>query len=178
MKVKSKKAMVGDWIFVFICVIISLICVIPMINLLARSLSSTDALVRHEVYLLPKGLNFGAYSTVLSDMIIRKDWLTALNLEEPTTKEEFYNVLCQFRDNADTLLGADADKMVPYSVSYDVGWRTATLIESFMDPDITEKEYYVNGFDDRKLTENGTKIDERKTAWENTYGDAENLPEK
>jgi putative aldouronate transport system substrate-binding protein len=88
---------------------------------------------------------------------IRKDWLEALNLEEPTTKEEFYNVLCQFRDNADKLLGADADKMVPYSVSYDVGWRAATLIESFMDPAISEKEYYVNGFDDRKLTENGTK---------------------
>ncbi len=88
---------------------------------------------------------------------IRKDWLEALNLDEPTTKEEFYNVLCQFRDNADKLLGGDADKMVPYSVSYDVGWRAATLIESFMDPAITEKEYYVNGFDDRKLTENGTK---------------------
>ncbi len=68
MKVKSKQAMFGDWIFVLICVIISLICILPMINLLARSLSSTDALVRHEVYLLPKGLNFGAYSTVLSDM--------------------------------------------------------------------------------------------------------------
>ena len=68
MKVKSKKAMFGDWIFVLICVIISLICVIPMINLLARSLSSTDALVRHEVYLLPKGINFGAYATVFKDM--------------------------------------------------------------------------------------------------------------
>ncbi|SES15970.1 putative aldouronate transport system permease protein [Butyrivibrio fibrisolvens] len=68
MKVKSKKAMFGDWIFVLICVIISLICIIPMINLLARSLSSTDALVRHEVYLLPKGLNFGAYATVFKDM--------------------------------------------------------------------------------------------------------------
>ena len=88
---------------------------------------------------------------------IRKDWLDTLGLEEPTTKDEFYNVLCQFRDNADKLLGADADKMVPYSVSYDVGWRAATLIESFMDPAITDKEYYVNGFDDRKLTENGTK---------------------
>jgi putative aldouronate transport system substrate-binding protein len=88
---------------------------------------------------------------------IRKDWLEALNLEEPTTKEEFYNVLCQFRDNADKLLGGEADKMVPYSVSYDVGWRAATLIESFMDPAITEKEYYVNGFDDRKITEAGAK---------------------
>ncbi len=88
---------------------------------------------------------------------IRKDWLDTLGLEEPTTKEEFYNVLVAFKENADTLLGDDADKMVPYSISYDVGWRAATLIESFMDPDITEKEYYINGFDDRKLTEAGTK---------------------
>jgi len=47
--------------------------------------------------------------------------------------------------------------MVPYSISYDVGWRAATLIESFMDPAISGREYYVNGFDDRKFTENGTK---------------------
>ena len=88
---------------------------------------------------------------------MRKDWLDALNLEEPTTKEEFYNCICAFRDNADTLLGADASKMVPFSVSYDVGWRAALLIESCMDPAITDKEFYVNGFDDRKLTQNGTK---------------------
>lgn len=88
---------------------------------------------------------------------IRKDWLEKLNLEVPTTKAEFEEVLIAFRDNADTLLGADADKMIPYSVSYDVGWRAATLIESFIDPNISDKEYYVNGFDDRKVTQNGTK---------------------
>lgn len=88
---------------------------------------------------------------------IRKDWLDALGLSEPTTKQEFHDVLVAFKDNADTLLGSDASKMIPYSVSYDVGWRAATLIESFIDPDISDKEYYVNGFDDRKLTQNGTK---------------------
>ncbi len=88
---------------------------------------------------------------------IRKDWLDTLGLEEPTTREEFYNCICAFRDNADTLLGKDAKQMVPFSVSSDVGWRAALLIESFMDPDITDKELYVNGFDDRKLTQNGTK---------------------
>ena len=66
--IRSTKTQVGDWVFVFICVLISLICVIPMINLLARSLSGTDYLVRHEVYLLPKGLNFDAYKTVLGDV--------------------------------------------------------------------------------------------------------------
>lgn len=88
---------------------------------------------------------------------IRQDWLDTLGLAVPTTKAEFEAALVAFRDNAETLLGADADKMVPYSVSYDIGWRAATLIESFMDPDITDKEYYINGYDDRKLTQNGTK---------------------
>ena len=66
--IRSTKTQIGDWVFVIICVLISLICVIPMINLLARSLSGTDYLVRHEVYLIPKGLNFDAYKTVLGDV--------------------------------------------------------------------------------------------------------------
>ena len=88
---------------------------------------------------------------------VRQDWLDKLNMKAPTTKAEFEEMLVAFRDNAELLLGADADKMIPYSVSYDVGWRTATLIESFIDPEISDKEYYINGFDDRKLTQNGTK---------------------
>ena len=64
MKVKSRQAVVGDWIFVLVCVIVSLLCVLPMVNLLAKSLSGSYALVRNEVYLLPKGLNFDAYVQV------------------------------------------------------------------------------------------------------------------
>lgn len=67
MKVKSTSAKIGDWVFVLICVIVSIMCIVPMLNLLAKSLSSTDFLVRNEVYLLPKGFNFDAYKTVLSD---------------------------------------------------------------------------------------------------------------
>ena len=92
-----------------------------------------------------------------TNCFVRRDWLDKLGLEAPTTKEEFYNMLCAFRDNAETLLGDDADKMIPFSVSYDVGWRASTLIESFLDPEMSDKEFYVNGFDDRKLTENGVR---------------------
>lgn len=88
---------------------------------------------------------------------VRKDWLTKLNIAEPTTLQEFESMLHSFKDNAATLLGADADKMVPFSISYDVGWRAANLIESYLDPNMTDKEFYINGFDDRKFTENGTK---------------------
>ena len=88
---------------------------------------------------------------------VRKDWLEKLNLSEPRTLQEFEDMLVAFKDNASILLGADADKMIPFTLSTDVGWRASLLIESFMDPNISDKEYYVNGFDDRKFTQNGTK---------------------
>lgn len=67
MKVKSTSAKIGDWIFIIICVLISIICVVPMLNLLAKSLSSTDYLIKNAVTLWPKGFNVDAYKTVLSD---------------------------------------------------------------------------------------------------------------
>lgn len=64
---KKKSIKLGDWIFVILCVIISILCLVPMLNLLARSLSAADALVKHEVYLWPKGWNVEAYRMVLED---------------------------------------------------------------------------------------------------------------
>jgi putative aldouronate transport system substrate-binding protein len=88
---------------------------------------------------------------------VREDWLKKLNIPEPTTLEEFENMLIAFRDNAVTLLGDDADKMVPFSISYDVGWRSDDIIASFIPNDIADKDYYIYGFDDRKLLIPGTK---------------------
>ena len=88
---------------------------------------------------------------------VRQDWLDALGIAAPTTTEEFEAMLYAFKERASELPVDDASKVVPYSVSYDVGWRAATLIESFLDPNISDREYYINGFDDRKITQNGTK---------------------
>ncbi len=68
MKVKSTSAKIGDWVFVVICVLVSLACILPMLNLLAKSLSGSEYLVRNEVYLLPKGLNFEAYTQVFRNV--------------------------------------------------------------------------------------------------------------
>ncbi|MFV0343313.1 MAG: extracellular solute-binding protein [Anaerocolumna sp.] len=88
---------------------------------------------------------------------VREDWLKKLNIPEPTTLEEFENMLKAFQDNASTLLGADADKMVPFSISYDIGWRADHLLASFVANDITDKDKFINGFDDRKLLYPGIK---------------------
>ena len=88
---------------------------------------------------------------------VRQDWLDKLGLKAPTTTQEFEDMLVAFKDNADTLLGKDASKLVPFSTSYDIGWRASNLITSFMDPAISDKEYYINGFDDRMVTQTSTK---------------------
>lgn len=88
---------------------------------------------------------------------VREDWLKKLNLTEPTTLEEFEAMLKAFKDNASALLGKDADKMVPFSISFDVGWRADHLIGSVIPNDITDKDYYIYGFDDRKLLEPNIK---------------------
>ena len=88
---------------------------------------------------------------------VRQDWLDALGLEAPTTTEEFEAMLYAFKERASELPVDDASKVIPYSVSYDVGWRAGNLIESFIDPNISDREFYINGFDDRKVTQNGTK---------------------
>jgi len=82
---------------------------------------------------------------------VREDWLKKLNLQPPTNLQEFENMLRAFRDNASLLLGADADKMIPFSISSDVGWRVDHLVASFVPDDITDKDMFVYGFDDRKF---------------------------
>ena len=82
---------------------------------------------------------------------IRKDWLDKLGLGLPTTEEEFYNALVAFRDNAETLLGENADKMIPYSTSTDIGWRNDLMAVSYVPTDVSDEQLFVYGYDDRHL---------------------------
>ena len=88
---------------------------------------------------------------------IRKDWCDKLGIALPTTEEEFYNALCAFRDNAETLLGADADKMIPYTTSTDIGWRNDLLSVSKVADAIDDETLFVYGYDDRHLLYPGYK---------------------
>ena len=88
---------------------------------------------------------------------IRKDWLDKLNLPLPTTEEEFYNALVAFRDNAETLLGADAAEMIPYTTSTDVGWRNDLPSISKVAEDISDEALFVYGYDDRHILYPGYK---------------------
>ncbi|MDR1687665.1 MAG: carbohydrate ABC transporter permease [Clostridiales bacterium] len=64
---KLKRATIGDYLIALFCVLVILICILPMVTLLARSLSDPGLLIRNEIALLPKGFTLNAYQTILSD---------------------------------------------------------------------------------------------------------------
>ncbi|MDR2069932.1 MAG: extracellular solute-binding protein [Treponema sp.] len=85
------------------------------------------------------------------NVFVRSDWLKKLNLSEPKTLDEFYRMLCAFRDNAQTLLGKDANMMVPFIMGQDVGWQARHLIVSFIPDNLNDRDWFIYGFDDRHM---------------------------
>ncbi|CAM3911862.1 carbohydrate ABC transporter permease [Cohnella lubricantis] len=104
--VKSKSTKLGDWIIVFICVLVILACLLPLLNILARSLSSAEALVKNQVLLLPVDLNFKAYTAVLGDSKVTWSlaW-TAILTVITTIWCMFMTILCAYPLIYDNLKG-------------------------------------------------------------------------
>lgn len=92
-----------------------------------------------------------------TSVFVREDWLKKLNISEPRSAEEFETMLKAFKSNASKLLGADANKLIPFSMGKDVGWRADLLTTSFVPESTTDKEMWTRGFDDRRLLWPGYK---------------------
>ncbi len=75
-----------------------------------------------------------------ANTFIRKDWLDALGLPLPNTREEFHDALKAFKNNSDKF-GVD---VIPITMTPDVRWRAGNLVDSFIDPSITPKDRWIN----------------------------------
>lgn len=95
--IKSQKTTFGDWVVVALCTLLIIVCILPIINLAAQSLSSSDALIRNEVTLWPKGFNLDAYKTVLGDAkFIRSMGFTAILTVVSTFTSLFMTIICAY----------------------------------------------------------------------------------
>ncbi|MBO4377508.1 MAG: carbohydrate ABC transporter permease [Clostridia bacterium] len=104
--IKSKSTRIGDIVVVALCLILIFVCLVPMLNVLARSLSSTEYLIRNEVLLWPKGFNFNAYKTVLGrPAYVHSLWYTALLTVGCTLLSLFMTVICAYPLTYDQLKG-------------------------------------------------------------------------
>ena len=104
--IKSKSTKAGDLIVVFVCLVLIFICLLPMLNVLARSLSDAQYLIRNEVLLWPKGTNVEAYKTVLNNArYVHSLWYTALLTVGCTLLSLFMTVICAYPLTYDKLRG-------------------------------------------------------------------------
>lgn len=105
-----------------------------------------------EIYSIPaRRVNLARTVTFM-----RKDWLDALGLAVPTTTDEFYEALKAFKEQDPG--GVGAENVIPFLIgSDDVRWRASTMLESFINPEISDDELWTNTVVDRYFLVDGYK---------------------
>ncbi|MHB8130796.1 MAG: carbohydrate ABC transporter permease [Mobilitalea sp.] len=104
--VKSKKRRMQDLIIAAICAVFILICIMPIINILARSLSSTQSLINSRVSFLPVETTLESYYYVLNDSaFVRSLGWTAILTLICTLVSLTMTILCSYPLIYDSLKG-------------------------------------------------------------------------
>lgn len=62
-----RKFTLGDFIIIFVLVVLCLTCVLPFVHLAAKSVSSNTAVMQKSVVLWPRGFNLDAYTSIFQD---------------------------------------------------------------------------------------------------------------
>ncbi|MDR0503873.1 MAG: carbohydrate ABC transporter permease [Treponema sp.] len=117
MKIKSKGTRLGDLIVIFFCVLVILLCLLPMLNLLAQSLSSSQSVINSKVTFLPVvfnnenmtyhyGITMESYKYVFLDPAFSHSmWWTAILTVICTILSLTMTILCAYPLTYDWLKG-------------------------------------------------------------------------
>jgi len=117
MKIKSRKAIIGDILVILFCIFVILLCILPMLNLLAQSLSSSQAVINSKVKFVPvihnmqentykTGITLDSYIYVFLDKAFaRSMWWTAILTVICTLFSLTMTILCAYPLTYDWLKG-------------------------------------------------------------------------
>jgi len=117
MKIRSKRTLNGDILVNLFCVFLILVCLLPMLNLLAQSFSSSQSVINSKVKFLPvvhnmeentykTGMTLESYKYVFLDpAFTRSMWWTAILTAICTLVSLGMTILCAFPLTYDWLRG-------------------------------------------------------------------------
>jgi putative aldouronate transport system permease protein len=95
--VKSRTTKTGDTVIVVICLLIMAVCLFPMLNILARSLSDPMAIVNRQVSFLPVNPTLDSYRYVFGDPAFSRSMIWTVILTAICTLVSLaMTVLCAF----------------------------------------------------------------------------------
>ncbi len=104
--VKSRRTKIIDLIIAAICFIIIMICLMPMVNILARSFSDSQAIVNREVSFWPVGFTLESYEYVFKDPAFSRSMIwTAILTVICTAVSMTLTILCAYPLTYDKLKG-------------------------------------------------------------------------
>lgn len=104
--VKSRSSKTTDWVIAGVCFIIILVCLLPMLNILARSLSSPQAIINREVSILPVGFTLESYGYVFKDAAFTRSMIfTSVLTVVCTLVSMAMTILCAYPLSYDNLKG-------------------------------------------------------------------------
>jgi putative aldouronate transport system permease protein len=104
--IKSGSRKAGDFVIALVCLAVILICLFPMLNIFARSLSSPNAIVNRRVSFLPVDPTFDSYLFVFRDPSFSRSMLwTAILTVICTLVSLGITILCAFPLIYDNLKG-------------------------------------------------------------------------
>jgi putative aldouronate transport system substrate-binding protein len=90
------------------------------------------------------------------NIFIRKDWLDALGLSLPATTQEYYDALTAFKDRDPGKVGAA--NVIPFILASDrPDWILGNIMESFINPNISDKDRWINTVIERYFLLDGYK---------------------
>lgn len=106
MAIKSRRAKAMDWVIVAVCFVIILVCLLPMLNIFARSLSSPQAIINRRVYFWPSEFTLDSYIYVFRDPAFSRSMIwTAVLTVICTGVSMVLTILCAFPLTYDNLKG-------------------------------------------------------------------------
>lgn len=104
--VKSRASKTADWGIAAVCFIIILLCLLPMMNILARSLSAPQAIVNRLVSIFPVDFTLESYVFVFKDAAFSRSMLfTAFLTVVCTLVSMAMTILCAYPLSYDNLKG-------------------------------------------------------------------------
>lgn len=104
--VKSASAKAADWVIAALCLVIILVCLLPMVNILAQSLSSPMAITNRRVAFLPVEFTMESYGYVFMDAAFSRSLIwTAFLTVVCTVVSMIMTVLCAYPLTYDGLKG-------------------------------------------------------------------------
>ncbi|HKL80017.1 MAG TPA: carbohydrate ABC transporter permease [Mobilitalea sp.] len=104
--VKSRKRKIQDLLIAAVCFLFIIVCLLPIVNIFARSLSSPQAMINNKVSIFPVDFTWESYYYVLQDTsFVRSIWWTALLTLIATGVSLVMTILCSYPLIYDNLKG-------------------------------------------------------------------------